>query len=114
MSHSLWSMNFHCGNGKPVALVHYVALIGNHSIVRITHCRWRYCLIVTQRPLSLSLSITYQWLLYMTYHCYCLRRINFKGVREKTDSTEIDFTFLIIITIFELFKTLPRVIFISR
>ena len=28
-------------NGEPAVLVHYVALIGNHGIVQITHCRWR-------------------------------------------------------------------------
>ena len=27
--------------GETAVLIHYVALIGNHSIVPITHCRWR-------------------------------------------------------------------------
>ena len=31
-----WLNNY----GEPAVLVHYVALIGNHSIVRIIHCRW--------------------------------------------------------------------------
>ena len=60
-----------------VVFYHYVALIGIHGIVRITHCRWRCGSLVAQRPLPLFLS--------MTYHCYCLWRIIVKGVREKTD-----------------------------
>ena len=56
--------------------VHYLALIDNHGIVRITHCRWRCGLLVTQCPLSLLLPVTYQLLLSMTYNWYCLWRIN--------------------------------------
>ena len=47
-------------NEEPAVVVNYVALIGNHGIVQIKHCRWRCCLLVIQRPLS--------WLLSMTYH----------------------------------------------
>ena len=54
-------------NGEPAVLVHYVALIGNHSMVWITYCRWRYGLLVTQCLLSLLLSMVYQLVLSMTY-----------------------------------------------
>ena len=33
--------------------------------------------------------MTYQLLLSMAYHWYCLGRINFKSVREKTDCTDL-------------------------
>ena len=39
--------------GDSAKLVHYVALIGSHGIVQITHCRWHCRSLVTQRPLSL-------------------------------------------------------------
>ena len=51
-------------NGEPPELVHYVALIDNHGIVRIIHCRWRCGSLVTQRPL---LHMAYQLLLSLTY-----------------------------------------------
>ena len=76
-------------NGEPAVLVHYVVLIGNHDIVRITHCRWRCCPLVMQHPLSLLLSMTYQLLLSMTYHCYYLWSINFKAFLVKTDCMEL-------------------------
>ena len=62
-------MNGSC-TGEPTVLVHYVALIGNHNLVRIIHCCGS---LFIQHPLSL--------LFYMTYHCYCLCCINFKAVR---------------------------------
>ena len=43
-------------NGEPAVLVHYLALIGNHDIV--TNSRWPCGSLVTQRPLSLLLSVT--------------------------------------------------------
>ena len=58
------------GNGEPAVLIH-------HGIVR----RWRCGSLVTQRPLSLSLSMTYQLLLSMTYH--------FQSRLGKTDCTDI-------------------------
>ena len=48
-------------------LVHYVALRGNHGIVQITHCRWRYGSLVMQCPLSLLQFMRYQLVLSMTY-----------------------------------------------
>ena len=56
-----------CSNREPSVLVHYVALIGNHSVVRITQRRWRCCSLGTQRPLSLLLSMMYQLLMSITY-----------------------------------------------
>ena len=54
-------------------LVHYLALIGDHRIVRITHCRWRCGSLVMQCHLSLLFSMRYQLLLLsITYHCDCL------------------------------------------
>ena len=29
--------------GEPAILLHHVALISNHGIVQIIHCRWRCC-----------------------------------------------------------------------
>ena len=49
---------------EPAVLVHYMALIGSIDKVRITHCRWRCRIFVTQRPLSLLMS--------MIKNCYCL------------------------------------------
>ena len=57
---------FEVANGKPEVLVHYVVLIGYHSIVRIIYLRWRCVSLVTERPLSLLLHMTYQLLLSMT------------------------------------------------
>ena len=37
----------HCSNSILMGNLHYVALIGNHGIVRILHCRWRYGSLVT-------------------------------------------------------------------
>ena len=79
-----WAMLFHRMklNGETAVLqVHYVALIGNHGIVRIIYCSWRRVALVTLRPLSMLLSMTYHW--------YCLWRFNFKGVWEKTDCTDL-------------------------
>ena len=47
-------------NGEPAILVHYVALIGNHGIVGITHWSWCCGLLIMQSRLSLLLSMTYQ------------------------------------------------------
>ena len=32
--------NVFLSNGEPAVLFHYEALIGNHGIVQIAHCRW--------------------------------------------------------------------------
>ena len=61
----------------------------NRQPVWITQCRWHHDPLVKQWPLSLLLSMTHKYLLSMTYHCYCLWHINLKGVREKTDCTDI-------------------------
>ena len=53
-------------NVEPAVLVHYVALLGNHSIVQITHFKRRCGSLVTQCPLSLLMSIRYQLLKSMT------------------------------------------------
>ena len=64
-------------------------MIGNHGIVWITHCRWLCGSLVMQRPLLLLMSLMYKLLLSLMYHCYCLWRINFKPVWEKTDCTDL-------------------------
>ena len=66
-------------NGELAVLIHYMALIGNQGIVRITHCKWHLGSLVMQRPLSLLL-------LSMAYHFHCLWRINFKADLEKLTS----------------------------
>ena len=38
---NIMPLGIDCCNGEPEVLVHYVALIGNQGIVRITQCRWR-------------------------------------------------------------------------
>ena len=52
--------------GNPRVLVYYVALIDNHGIVRIIHCRWPCGSLVTQRivivyDISLLLFMTYKF-----------------------------------------------------
>ena len=46
------------GNAQYYTVVHYVALICNHGIVRITHCRWHCGLLITQGPISLLYNIS--------------------------------------------------------
>ena len=70
-------------SGLYTVIAHYVVLLSNHGVVQITHYRWRSCSLVMQRPLLLLLSMTYQLLLSLTYHCNWLSRVNFKSVREK-------------------------------
>ena len=68
-------------NAEPAVLVHYVALIGNQAIIRITHCRWRCGSLVTKCPLPFLLSMTYQLLLYMVYQ--------FQSSLGKKDCTDL-------------------------
>ena len=68
--------------------VHYVALIGNHGIVRITHCRTCCGSLVTQCPLSLLLSMTYQLLLSMTFQLLLSMPYQFQSCKGKNDFTD--------------------------
>ena len=65
-----YTLCYACFNGEPAVLIH-------HGIVR----RWRCGSLVTQRPLTLLLSMAYQLLLSMTYH--------FQSRLGKTDCTDI-------------------------
>ena len=44
-------------NGKPAVLrvVHHKVLIGNHGLVQITHCRWRWFLSYATSPIIVTL-----------------------------------------------------------
>ena len=65
-------------NGEPAVLFY-------HGIVR----RWRCGSLVTQRPLSLLLSMTNQSLLSMTYQLLLSMTYHFQNSLGKTDCTDI-------------------------
>ena len=54
-----WEVTFYDVQVVVLVLVHYVALIGNHGIVRIIHCRWRCGSLVTQSHLFYITAIVY-------------------------------------------------------
>ena len=76
-------------NGEPDKLDNFIAQIGNHSIVQISHCRWCCGSLVTRCTLLLLLSMTYQLLLSTMYHYYCLWRIKFKAFWGNNDCTDL-------------------------